>query len=146
MMGTGKWIARVFQLLMEKGPSMGYFPEPAKLYQICPKDEEAEAKAAFEEAGISVNFCCGKNAMWVAMSDWRQCWSVGWTRRSRNGLPGLGSLLAWCQGFLRQHTWAWSRASNPSGSICAASFLEQNDFLGRSSPPFARNLSLLFCR
>jgi hypothetical protein len=60
MMGAGKRIARVFQLLMEKGPSVGYLPEPAKLYHICPKEEEAEARAAFEEAGISVNFCRGK--------------------------------------------------------------------------------------
>jgi hypothetical protein len=59
-MGAGKRIARVFQLLMEKGPSVGYFPEPAKSYHICPKEEEAEARAAFEEAGISVNFCRGK--------------------------------------------------------------------------------------
>jgi hypothetical protein len=50
----------VFQLLMEKGPSMGYFPEAAKLYHICPKEEETEAKAAFKEAGIEVNFCQGK--------------------------------------------------------------------------------------
>ena len=61
MMGAGKWIARVFQLLTEKGPSVGYFPEPAKSYHICPKEEEAgEARAALEEAGISVNFCLGK--------------------------------------------------------------------------------------
>jgi hypothetical protein len=60
MMGAGKRIARVFQLLMEKGPSVGYFPEPAKLYHICPKEEEAEARGAFEEAGVSVNFCRGK--------------------------------------------------------------------------------------
>jgi len=58
MMGAGKRIARVFQLLMEKGPSD--FPEPAKSYHICPKEEEAEARAAFEEAGITVNFCRGK--------------------------------------------------------------------------------------
>jgi len=43
MMGAGKRIARVFQLLMEKGPSVGYFSEPAKLYHICQKEEEAEA-------------------------------------------------------------------------------------------------------
>ena len=60
MMGSGKRIARVFQLLMEKGPSVGYFSEPAKLYHICPKEEEVEARAAFEEAGILVNLCCGK--------------------------------------------------------------------------------------
>ncbi len=53
----------MFQLLMEKGPSMGYFPEPVKLYHICPKEEEAEARAAFEEAGIEVNFCQGKRYM-----------------------------------------------------------------------------------
>ncbi len=39
---------------------MGYFLEPAKLYYICPKEEKAEARAAFEEAGIEVNFCPGK--------------------------------------------------------------------------------------
>ena len=61
MMGAGRRIARVFQLLMEKGPSVGYFPEPAKSYHICPKEVEAEARAAFEEAGISVNFCHGKH-------------------------------------------------------------------------------------
>ena len=57
MMGASKRIARVFQLLMEKGPSVGYFPEPTELYHICPKEEEAEARAAFEEAGIEVNYC-----------------------------------------------------------------------------------------
>ncbi len=39
---------------------MGYFPEPTKSYHICPKEEEAEARAAFKEAGIEVNFCGGK--------------------------------------------------------------------------------------
>jgi hypothetical protein len=37
MMGAGKWIARVFQLLMEKHPSVSYYPEPAKLYQFSRK-------------------------------------------------------------------------------------------------------------
>jgi hypothetical protein len=60
MMGTSKRIAKVFQLLMEKGLSVGYFPEPAKSYHICPKEEEAEARAAFKAAGIHVNFCRGK--------------------------------------------------------------------------------------
>jgi hypothetical protein len=39
---------------------VGYFPEPAKLYHICPKEEEAEARAAFKDSGIEVNFCWGK--------------------------------------------------------------------------------------
>jgi hypothetical protein len=60
MMGASKRIARVFQLLMEKGPSVGYFPEPAKSYHICPKEEEAEARVAFKEVGLHVNFCRGK--------------------------------------------------------------------------------------
>jgi hypothetical protein len=60
MMGASKRIARVFQLLMEKGPSVGYFPKPAKPYHICPKEEEDEARAAFKAAGIQVNFCRGK--------------------------------------------------------------------------------------
>jgi hypothetical protein len=58
-MGASKRIAKVFQLLMEKGPSVGYFCEPTKSYHICPKEEEAKARAAFEEEGIEVNFCQG---------------------------------------------------------------------------------------
>jgi hypothetical protein len=61
MLGAEKWIARVIQLLMEKCPSVGYFSEPAKSYHICLKEEEAEARAAFEETGISGNFCRGKH-------------------------------------------------------------------------------------
>jgi len=45
---------------MERGPSVGYFPEPSKSYHICPKEEEAEARAAFEAVGIHVKFCRGK--------------------------------------------------------------------------------------
>jgi hypothetical protein len=60
MMGMSTRITRVFRLLMEKGSSVGYFPEPTKSYHICPKEEEAEAKAAFEEVGLHVNFCHGK--------------------------------------------------------------------------------------
>jgi hypothetical protein len=76
MMGAGKRIARVFQLLMEKGPSMGYFPEPAKLYHICLKEEEAEARAAFKEAGISVTFCRGKRYVggFVGSEAMLECW------------------------------------------------------------------------
>ncbi len=59
-MVANKRIAQVFQQLMEKGPSIGYFPEPTKLYHICPKEEEAETRVAFKEAGIEVNFCRGK--------------------------------------------------------------------------------------
>ncbi len=59
-MGAGKRITIVFKLLMEKGPSMGYFPEPAKSYHIYPKKEEAEARVAFKEKGTAVDFCCGK--------------------------------------------------------------------------------------
>jgi hypothetical protein len=35
MMGAGKRIVQVFQLLMEKGPSIGHFSKPAKSYHIC---------------------------------------------------------------------------------------------------------------
>ncbi len=76
MMGASKRIARVFQLQMKKGPSMGYFPEPAKSYHICSKKEEAEARAAFEEAGIEVNFCWGKRFVggFVGSEAMLECW------------------------------------------------------------------------
>jgi hypothetical protein len=60
MMGACTRIVRVFQLLMKKGPSVGYFPAPQKSYHICPKAEEAEARATFEAAGLHVNFYHGK--------------------------------------------------------------------------------------
>ena len=60
MMGAVRRSVKVFQRLMEKGPSVGYFPEPEKSWHICPKEQEDAARAAFVEAGIPVNFCCGK--------------------------------------------------------------------------------------
>jgi len=50
--GTATDNATVLQLLKEKGPYVGYYPEPDKSHYVCmPQDEEA-AKAAFEAAGI----------------------------------------------------------------------------------------------
>jgi hypothetical protein len=60
MMVVSKRIVRVFQLLMEKGPSMGYFHKPLKSYHICPKAEEAEARAASKAMRLHMNFCHGK--------------------------------------------------------------------------------------
>ena len=60
MMGAVKQIVKIFRLLMEKGLSVGYFPDPSKSYHICPKEQEAAAREAFEEAGIQVNLCLGK--------------------------------------------------------------------------------------
>ena len=49
--GTATDNATVLQLLKEKGPYVGYYPEPDKSHYVCmPQDEEA-AKAAFEAAG-----------------------------------------------------------------------------------------------
>jgi hypothetical protein len=88
MMGASKRIAQVFQQLMEKGPSVGNFPEPAKSYHICPKEEEAEARAAFGEAGIEVNFCRGKCYMgsFVGLEAMLERWLDPW---SRSGWWGL---------------------------------------------------------
>jgi hypothetical protein len=60
MMGAVGRSVKVFKQLIAKGPSVGYFPEPEKSWHICPKEEEDAARAAFEEAGIPVNFCRGK--------------------------------------------------------------------------------------
>ena len=95
MMGTGKRIARVFQLLMEKGPSVGYFPEPAKSYHICPKEEEAEARAAFKEPGISVSFCRGKCYVggYVGSEVMLERWM---DLKVKKWVVGMESLLALC--------------------------------------------------
>jgi hypothetical protein len=75
MMGASKRIARVFQLLMEKGPSVGYFPEPAKSYHIGQPLRRQELKS----------ISAGASATWVALLAWRRCWSVGSTQWSRSG-------------------------------------------------------------
>jgi hypothetical protein len=91
MMGASKRIARVFQLLMEKGPSMGYFPKPTKSYHICPKEEEAEARAAFEEAGIEVNFCQGKHYVggFVRLEAMLECWLDPMVKKWVTGIETL---------------------------------------------------------
>jgi len=95
MMGVGKRIARVFQLLMEKGPSVGYFPEPAKSYHICPKEEEAEARAALEEAGTSMSFCRGKRYVggYVGSEVMLERWMYP---KVKKWVVGMESLLALC--------------------------------------------------
>ena len=50
--GTASDNATVLQLLKEKGPYFGYYPEPDKSHYVCmPQDEDA-ARAAFEAADI----------------------------------------------------------------------------------------------
>jgi hypothetical protein len=94
MMGASKRIARVFQLLMEKGPSVGYFPEPAKSYHICPKEEEAEARAAFEESGIEVNFCKGKCYMggFVSLEAMLESWLDPMVKKWMVGIETLARI------------------------------------------------------
>jgi hypothetical protein len=54
--GRTSEVAHVFQLLCKKGPSVGYFPAPAKSWAICPKRAEALAKAIMDAAGLSVKW------------------------------------------------------------------------------------------
>jgi hypothetical protein len=134
MMGAGKRIARVFQLLMEKGLSVGYFPEPAKSYHICPKEEEAEARVAFEEAGISVNFCRGKRYVggYVGSEAMLERWM---DPKVKKWVAGIGILARIA-----------SRFPQTAYAGLVSSLQAEWQYLCRVVPGAARNLSLLFCR
>ncbi len=58
--GKTSEVARVFQLLCKKGPSVGYFPAPAKSWAICPKQAEAPAKTIMDAAGLPVKWSRGQ--------------------------------------------------------------------------------------
>ena len=90
MMGAVKRIVIIFRLLMEKGPSVGYFPKPSKSYHIRPKEQEVAAREAFEEAGIEVNFCRGKRYVggFVGSEAMLERWL---DPKVRNGWQGLRS-------------------------------------------------------
>ena len=51
--------ARCFNLLKRWGPSVGYFPSAEKSFHICPRRDEARAKAEFEAAGLQVQYTRG---------------------------------------------------------------------------------------
>ena len=53
-------VAQVFKLLCKKGPSMGYFPAPAKSWAICPKCAEAPANFIMDAAGLPVKWSWGQ--------------------------------------------------------------------------------------
>ena len=58
--GRASEVARVFQRLCKKGPSVGYFPAPAKSWVICPKRAEAPAKTIMDAAGLPVKWSRGQ--------------------------------------------------------------------------------------
>ena len=43
MEGPSSRVAALFTALCQKGPSIGYFPAPAKSWAICPRASEASA-------------------------------------------------------------------------------------------------------
>ena len=58
--GRASEVARVFQQLCKKGPSVGYFSAPAKSWVICPKRAEAPAKTIMDAAGLPVKWSRGQ--------------------------------------------------------------------------------------
>ena len=58
--GRATDVANLFNQLCEKGPSVGYFPAPAKSWVICPKRMENTAKAILDAAGLPVKWSRGQ--------------------------------------------------------------------------------------
>eukprot|EP00804_Cyclotella_cryptica_P017895 CCRYP_001275-RA/>CCRYP_001275-RA protein AED:0.09 eAED:0.08 QI:0/-1/0/1/-1/1/1/0/754 len=58
--GRASQVASLFNRLCAKGPSIGYFPAPAKSWAICPKRMESNAKAILDAAGLPVRWSRGQ--------------------------------------------------------------------------------------
>eukprot|EP00804_Cyclotella_cryptica_P007184 CCRYP_009733-RA/>CCRYP_009733-RA protein AED:0.50 eAED:0.50 QI:0/-1/0/1/-1/0/1/0/187 len=58
--GRASQVASLFNRLCAKGPSIGYFPAPAKSWAICPKRMESNAKAILGAAGLPVRWSRGQ--------------------------------------------------------------------------------------
>ena len=58
--GRASQVASLFNRLCAKGPSVGYFPAPAKSWAICPKRVEGNAKAILDAAGLPVKWSRGQ--------------------------------------------------------------------------------------
>ncbi|KAL7447678.1 hypothetical protein ACHAXS_000063, partial [Conticribra weissflogii] len=52
--------ARCLKILTTKGPFFGYYPNPGKSWHICDEEDEDDARAAFEAAGLDVQFTRGQ--------------------------------------------------------------------------------------
>ncbi|KAL7523666.1 hypothetical protein ACHAXR_000280 [Thalassiosira sp. AJA248-18] len=57
--GSAAHNAECIDFLMKKGPRYGYFPEPEKSWYICKGEDEADARAAFENYGIYIQYTRG---------------------------------------------------------------------------------------
>ena len=42
------------------GPSVGYHPEPDKMWGICPRRDEEAIRAQFDAKGVPIKLCRGK--------------------------------------------------------------------------------------
>lgn len=48
--------ASCLRILTNMGPFFGYYPNPAKSWHVCDKEDEDDAQVAFEAAGLTVQF------------------------------------------------------------------------------------------
>ena len=60
MEGPSSRVATLFTTLCQKGPSIGYFPAPAKSWAICPRASEPSARKIFEDSSLPVRFSRGQ--------------------------------------------------------------------------------------
>jgi hypothetical protein len=58
--GPAAQSARCLQLLQQRGPKYGYFPEPAKCIYICKAEDEPIAREEFERLGLHIKYSRGE--------------------------------------------------------------------------------------
>ena len=84
-------VARIFQLLCKKGPSVGYFPAPAKSWAICPKRAEAPAKAIMDAAGLPVKWSSGQQYVggFIGSEKMQERWLAPMVQKWLDGIDKL---------------------------------------------------------
>ena len=56
--GTGRDVAACFHELFRVGPQYSYFPEPAKSWAVCARDNQPELKRIFADIKLPVKWSC----------------------------------------------------------------------------------------
>ncbi|KAL7525951.1 hypothetical protein ACHAXR_001236, partial [Thalassiosira sp. AJA248-18] len=114
--GAGKAAdnARCLNFLMTHGPKYGYFPEPDKCWYICKAEDEAVAKAAFQQHGLNINYTRGRRYLggFIGSAETKHQW--------------LGEMVSkWVQAV---QTFAQLAPRYPQTVYCGFTFCLQNEW------------------
>ena len=88
--------ARCLKLLTTAGPFFGYFPNPGKSWYVCDAVDEDEARAAFDAAGLDIQFSRGQRYVggFIGTEDTRQEWLKPMIQQWVDGVKTLAAVAS----------------------------------------------------